>query len=66
MSIEAVKARLVDEHSELSDKIAKLSKFIQNEDTFKSLNPKHQELLKRQLEVMLEYQQILIERIKLI
>ena len=66
MSIEAVKARLTEEHSELNEKIKKLSAFIQDSDTFKSLNSQHQELLKRQLNVMLDYQQILIERIKLI
>lgn len=65
-NIEAVKARLTEEHSELNEKIKKLSAFIQDSDVFKSLNSQHQELLKRQLNVMLDYQQILIERIKLI
>ena len=64
--LKEVKDRLVNEHSELSEKIEKLSKFIQDSDTFKTLNETNQSLLERQLNVMLDYQQILIERIKLI
>lgn len=58
------KDRLVEEHSALHEKIEKLSVFIKENKIFNDLSDKQQKLLKRQLEVMLEYQQILIERIK--
>lgn len=58
------KDRLVEEHSSLYEKIEKLSIFIKENKIFNDLSDKQQKLLKRQLEVMLEYHQILIERIK--
>lgn len=64
--LKEVKDRLVAEHADLVSKINKISAFISDLDTFNSLNETNQKLIKRQLNVMLEYQQILIERIKLI
>ena len=58
------KDRLVEEHSALYEKIEKLSVFIKENKIFNDLSDKQQKLLKRQYEVMLEYHQILIERIK--
>ena len=58
------KDRLVEERSALYEKIEKLSVFIKENKIFNDLSDKQQKLLKRQLEVMLEYHQILIERIK--
>lgn len=59
------KDRLVTEHSELSEKIEKLSNFLESE-RFSDIDKEQQELLKQQYQVMLEYQQILIQRIKLL
>lgn len=59
------KDRLVEEHAALNEKIEKLSKFISESDIFKGLSTEHQDLLKCQLHHMSEYQQILIQRIKL-
>lgn len=60
------KDRLVEEHAALNEKIEKLSKFISESDIFKGLSTEHQDLLKLQLFHMSEYQQILIQRIKLL
>ena len=60
------KDRLVEEHAALNEKIEKLSIFINESEIFKGLSTEHQDLLKRQLHHMIEYQQILIQRIKLL
>lgn len=59
------KSRLVTEQSELNEKISKLRSFLGGSN-FQSIDPKQQELLKKQLDVMDEYQEILIERIGLL
>ena len=60
------KERLVEEQSNLYDKIEKLVKFINENEIFKGLSTENQDLLKQQLYHMSEYQQILIKRIKLL
>lgn len=60
------KDRLVEEHAALNEKIKKLSNFIEQSEIFKGLSTEHQDLLKLQLFHMSEYQQILIQRIKLL
>lgn len=60
------KDRLVEEHAALNEKIEKLSNFIEQSEIFKGLSTEHQDLLKKQLHHMIEYQQILIQRIKLL
>jgi len=60
------KDRLVEEHAALNEKIEKLSNFIEQSEIFKGLSTEHQDLLKLQLFHMIEYQQILIQRIKLL
>lgn len=59
-----VKDRLVNEASELYVKISKLALFLQSED-FNGLSSENQELLKRQYELMIEYHQVLLQRIKI-
>lgn len=59
-----VKDRLVDEASALYEKIVKLALFLKSED-FNGLSSKNQELLKKQYELMLEYHQVLLQRIKI-
>lgn len=56
--------RVIDEKNELSDKIYKLSSF-RTTDMFKSLSEKEQDLLTVQLNTMIEYENILEERIQL-
>jgi hypothetical protein len=59
-----VKDRLVNEASELYQKIQKLALFLQSED-FKGLSNENQELLRKQYQLMLEYHQVLLQRIKI-
>jgi len=59
------KSRLITEQSELAEKIEKLSSFLGG-NNFKSIDPKQQELLRKQLLVMNEYESILSERISLL
>ncbi len=59
-----VKDRLVNEASELYEKIGKLALFLQSKD-FDGLSSENQELLKRQYELMIEYHQVLLQRIKI-
>lgn len=59
------KSRLITEQSELADKIEKLSSFVGGSN-FKSIDPKQQDLLSKQLPVMKEYESILSERISLL
>lgn len=59
------KSRLLNEKSELDEKISKLSLFIGGEN-FKKIDPKQQVLLSKQLPVMTEYSNILCDRIELL
>lgn len=59
------KDRLLTEQKELNEKISKLRSFTGGSN-FKSIDEKQQELLKKQLIVMDDYQEILIERINLL
>ncbi len=56
--------RLIDEEEKLFEKMDKLSKFL-NTDIFKKLEKGKQQLLQRQYEIMVQYDEILIERISL-
>lgn len=55
---------LKEEFNDLSLKIEKLNNFIERDETYKTIDPKEQELLKEQREVMTKYASILRERIK--
>ena len=57
-------SRLKEEFNDLSLKIEKLNNFIERDETYKTIDPKEQELLKEQREVMTKYASILRERIK--
>jgi hypothetical protein len=59
------KSRLLIEKSDLSEKIQKLSSFIGG-NNFKSIDPKQQDLLSKQLPVMKAYEGILSERLSLL
>lgn len=59
------KARVHFELSELSDNLYKLGMFLLT-DTFLSLSEENQELLKKQAEVMAEYESILTARLALL
>lgn len=63
--MEAFKVRLVNEHFELTEKIGKLKPFITSEN-FQKVEPKQQELLKKQVVAMEEYADILQERLELL
>ena len=54
--------RLIAERHELRDKIYKLSTFLDS-DMFKSLSDIQRGLLERQEQVMIEYEEILKERL---
>lgn len=56
--------RLINEEKELFEKMDKLSKFLDT-DIFKKLEKCKQQLLQRQYEIMVQYDEILIERISL-
>ncbi len=55
--------RVVDEQKELSEKLTKLQVFIASSPIFKELDERDQELLEEQQLAMLDYQEILDERI---
>jgi hypothetical protein len=56
--------RVIQEHSELQQKIEGLTVFINDsESPFKYLNQEEQQLLKEQLNIMDQYIQILFKRI---
>lgn len=59
------KSRLLTEKTELDEKIEKLSSFVQGE-AIKSIDPRQQELLTKQLPTMQQYSEILNERISLL
>jgi hypothetical protein len=54
--------RVIDEKSELSDKVGKLVAFT-NTKVFAELDEPNKELLRKQLEAMFTYEMILIDRI---
>lgn len=55
--------RVVDEKTELDEKLVKLSDFLATNPLFNDLDPAEQDRLKRQNDIMLEYSQVLEERI---
>lgn len=57
--------RVVDEKNELYAKASTLSTFISINAQFDTLDPKQQELLKEQNDVMWQYYEILVKRISL-
>ena len=59
-----VRERVIQEQNELRDKIAKLALFVYSEK-IKTVDKKQAELLKAQLHVMEEYDEILTERLEL-
>ena len=56
------KVRVLDELLYISDKISRLNSYLQN--TVRKENDEQIKILERQEEVMTEYQQILIERLR--
>jgi len=60
--MEDYKQRVIDEGTELKDKMEKLGKFILTE-AFDELDQDDQDLLKLQLKAMINYLNILTERI---
>lgn len=61
---ESVRERVVKEQNELRDKITKLALFIYS-PKIKTVDKKQAELLKAQLNVMEDYDEILTERLEL-
>lgn len=61
---ESVRERVVEEQNELRDKITKLASFIYS-TKIKTVDKKQAKLLKAQLRVMEEYDEILTERLEL-
>lgn len=59
------KSRLLTERTDLIEKIDKLSSFMDGSN-FKSIDPKQQDLLKKQLPIMKDYAIVLSERIDLL
>lgn len=57
--------RVIDEKDDLYSKARALSTFIDFSDHFDSIDPKQQELLKEQNDVMWQYYEILQKRISL-
>ena len=55
--------RVVDEKAELDDKLAKLVKFIEGSDIFKTIPEAEQTRLVRQAGFMRQYSDVLKERI---
>ena len=60
---ESVRERVVKEQNELRDKITKLALFVYSAK-IETVDEKHAKLLKAQLRVMEEYNDILTERLK--
>jgi hypothetical protein len=56
--------RLIAEEKELSDRIEKLTVFVESEN-YKKLNDENQYLLRKQLDSMKEYESILQRRIQI-
>jgi len=57
------KERVQDEHDELCEKVCKLEDFVDTNEAFLLLDSEDQQLLRCQLEVMLEYKLILRSRL---
>ena len=60
---ESVRDRVVEEQNELRDRIAKLALFVYSAK-IESVDEKQARLLKRQLRIMDEYDEVLTERLK--
>ena len=60
---ESVRERVVEEQNELRDKITKLASFVYSEK-IETVDEKQARLLKAQLRVMEEYNDILTERLE--
>ena len=56
--------RMVVELNELSDRVEKLTKFFHTE-TFMGLPSKKRELMERQFKAMVEYKEVLAERLEI-
>lgn len=65
INMNSFKERLTVEKIELKEKIDKLSAFL-GSDNFKSIDKRQQGLLRQQLTVMLQYLEILQDRIDLL
>lgn len=60
---ESVRDRVVEEQNELRDRITKLALFVYSAK-IESVDEKQARLLKRQLRIMGEYDEVLTERLK--
>jgi len=60
------KQRLVEEHQQLYERLTKLSAFISGNPTFSALSADHKEILRRQRDAMLDYEDALSERLLLL
>lgn len=60
------KERLIEEQSNLNEKVKKLRIFIDGNEVFKTLSEEHQYLLKKQLYYMGGYNGVLMKRIDLL
>ena len=56
--------RVIEEHEELLGKLVKLASFISGDSSFTALEAYQQVLLRRQRSAMIEYEDVLAERIK--
>lgn len=61
--MEAYQGRVIEERKQLDERLKKLETFIA-QDVFQHIDPDEQNRLKRQLEVMTEYRNILDRRIE--
>jgi uncharacterized protein YdcH (DUF465 family) len=64
-SVDAHVQRMLDEQSELSDKVGKLETFILTNPVFKQLSKERQRLMRQQYDAMSLYNNILKERVAL-
>ena len=63
MLSESVRDRVIEEQNELRDRITKLALFVYSAK-IESVDEKQAKLLKRQLRIMGEYDEVLTERLK--
>jgi hypothetical protein len=63
MALQPHQQRVVDEQTQLADKIAKLTAFINGPKWGTDVSPPERSRLRRQLAVMEQYDAILLERI---
>lgn len=61
--MQAHQERVVAESNELRERLTKLTAFISGNDTFQKLDPKDQNLMRLQRDVMGEYLDILGQRV---